>query len=61
MIEIWYSKEEVIKITSLLPILFGLIIENIKQKIDNLKEIKLYYFNKTKKFNTKCWFNTCKI
>lgn len=41
LISLGYSHEDVIKMTKVLPSLFGLSIENIKQKITFLKQIDL--------------------
>ena len=36
---IGYSQEEVIKMTKVLPAIYGYSIENIKQKIEDMKEL----------------------
>ena len=41
LISLGYSHEDVIKMTKVLPSLFGISIENIKQKITFLKQIDL--------------------
>ncbi len=35
----YYTKEEIVKMTKLLPALYGLDIENIRQKIDNIEKL----------------------
>lgn len=43
LIDLGYTKEEIIKMTKLQPTLYGLSIENIKIKIDYLREIGLEF------------------